>query len=113
MFAASDHDLEDLWTEVTPGMPYTILLVLLLAMALFKGALRCLEKVTDSDFYSKRLKPRQIESLEPFYEALSQKQLAAFLKEETICRDKLGFERLTTDSYAAMTTAGTQRAVAA
>ena len=39
------------------------------------------------------------QSLEPFYKALSQKQITSFLKEETICRDKLGFERLTEDSY--------------
>ena len=99
MFADSDHDLNDIWTEITPGLPYAILLTLLLVMALFKGALRCLEKCLGSDFYSKRLKPRHYESLEPYYQALSQKQLAAFLMEETICRDKLGFERLTNDSY--------------
>ena len=113
MFADSDHDLNDIWTEVTPGMPFAILLTLLLAMAIFKASLRCLEKCLGSDFYSKRLEPRQIESLEPFYQALSQKQLSAFLKEETICRDKLGFKRLTNESYGSLATASTQRAVAA
>ena len=99
MFADPDHHLNDIWTEITPGFLYAIVLTLLFVMALFKGALRCLEKHLGRYFYSKQLKPRHYESLEPYYQALSQKQLAAFLKEETICRDKLGFERLTNDSY--------------
>jgi len=56
LFADSAHKLTDIWATVTPGLPFAILLGCLLAMALFKSSLRCIERCMQNDFYSKRLK---------------------------------------------------------
>ena len=59
-----------MYTQITPGLPYAILLAVLLMIALYKSTLRCLEKCLGRDLSSNRT-PDDAESLEPFYHALS------------------------------------------
>ena len=82
LFADSDHNLTDIWTHMTPGMPYAILLTSLLLLAIFKSCVKLLEKKLGCDCFSKRFKIKVVQSLEPFYQALSQRQLQSFIKEE-------------------------------
>jgi len=51
------------------------------------------------------------QSLEPFFKALSVKQVEGFMKEETICRTKIGFKRLTEESFAELVNASTQKTI--
>ena len=98
-FADSDHNLTDIWTHVTPGMPFAILLSFYLLFVIFKSCVKLCEKHLNCDYLSKKFKIKVVQSLEPFYQALSHKQLKSIIKEETVVRDKLGFKRLTEESY--------------
>lgn len=112
LFADSDHNLTDIWTHMTPGMPYAILLSCLLLLAIFKSVVKLLEKYLKCDCFSKRFKIKVVQSLEPFYQALSQRQLQSFIKEEKAVRDELGFTRLMDDSFKQLTMTSTKRAIA-
>ena len=39
------------------------------------------------------------QKLEPFFNALRPRQVKSYLKEEEVCRNKLGFERLPDSTY--------------
>lgn len=99
LFSGSAHKLTDIFTHITPAMPYAILIAALFSQFLFKMAVKLVQRCTGCEIFSKERNMKVVQSLEPFFKALSAKQVESFLKEETICRDKLGFSRLTDDSY--------------
>ena len=100
-FADSGHKLYDMFTHVTPGMPFAIAVIMLMTIGVSKMLVKLIRRCTGCELTGrKRIMIKDVaQSLDPFFKALSSKQLESFLKEETICRTKIGFNRLTEDSY--------------
>jgi len=114
MFSNADHQLTDLFLYSTPSFPYVIMICCLTLMALFKMLIKLSRRCTGCQVYFKKTNKliQVTQSLEPFYKALSEKQLESIFKEETVCRSKIGFKRLTDHSFKELMLAKTQLAVA-
>ena len=95
LFGDTDHKLTQFFTQITPGSVFFVFAFLMMLTHLGRYALRkC--NVIDTKLYEEAPVKQK---LEPFLNALRPRQVKSYLKEEDVCRNKLGFKRLPDSTY--------------
>ena len=113
LFVDSDHHIMQFFQQITPGSVFFIYLVLMFLYSIFIWVdKRCFKgqdlrdtlferdaEVAESRVHAKEALRLSRQKVDPFFTALRNFQKSALLKEESVCRNKLGIQRFSDETY--------------